>query len=183
MHSMMTGITDTLRAFGLALSLVSFGAVSAEPTLLVLDFEFIESMHDPRTVDADQNRLLMANEELRQQLASCLPLTIIDPAPAEAAITLARSRVMYLHQCNGCGEEIGRAANATYVLLPWIQKVSNLILNINAEIRDVESDTVAAVRSVDLRGNTDRGWLRGTKALANRLCELDGERLSRSAHP
>lgn len=180
---MITRKINLLYAFGLALSLVSSGAVSAQPTMLVLDFEFIESMRDPRTVDADQNRLLLANEELRKRLDACLPLKIVDPAPAEAAIALARSRVQYLHQCNGCGEEIGRAANASYVLLPWVQKVSNLILNINAEIRDVETDTVATIRSVDLRGNTDRGWLRGTKALANRLCELDGERLSRSAHP
>jgi len=180
---MITGKISVLRAFWLALSLVSSGAISAEPTLLVLDFEFIESMHDPRTIEADQNRLLLANEELRQRLESCLPLRIVDPAPAEAAITLARSRVQYLHQCNGCAEDIGRAANATYVLLPWVQKVSNLILNINAEIRDVETDTPVAVRSVDLRGNTDRGWLRATKALANRLCDLDGDRLSRSAHP
>ncbi len=171
------------RALVLALSLVSFGASSAEQTLLVLDFEFIESMRDPRTVEADQNRLLLANDELRRQLEACLPLSIIEPGPAEDTIALARSRVQYLHQCNGCGEEIGRAANATYVLLPWVQKVSNLILNINAEIRDVDTDTIAAVRSVDLRGNTDRSWLRGTKALAVRLCELDGERLSRSANP
>jgi hypothetical protein len=180
---MTTGKIGALGAFWLALSLVSSGANSAEPTLLVLEFEFIESMHDRRTVAADQNRLLLADEELRRQLESCLPLRIVDPAPAEAAIMLARGRVQYLHQCNGCGEEIGRAANARYVLLPWVQKVSNLILNINAEIRDVETDTVAAIRSVDLRGNTDRGWLRATKALAIRLCELDGDRLSRSAHP
>ncbi len=180
---MTTGRVNVCYALGLALSLIASSAISAEPTLLVLDFEFIQEMHDPRTVEADQNRLLLANEELRQRLESCLPLRFVDPAPAEAAITLARSRVQYLHQCNGCGEEIGRAANARYVLLPWVQKVSNLILNLNAQIRDVETDTVAAVRSVDLRGNTDRGWLRGTKALANRLCELDGDHLSRSAHP
>jgi len=84
--------------------------------------------------------LLLANEELRRRLESCLPLRIIDPAPAEAAIMLARSRVQYLHQCNGCAEDIGRAANADYVLLPWVQKVSNLILNINAEIRVVETN-------------------------------------------
>jgi len=180
---MIIGKSSVLRAFWVAVSLASSGAVSAEPTLLVLDFEFIESMRDPRTVEADQNRLLLANEELRQRLDTCLPLRIVDPAPAEAAITLARSRVQYLHQCNGCAEDIGRTANATYVLLPWVQKVSNLILNINAEIRDVETDTPVAVRSVDLRGNTDRGWLRGTKALANRLCDLDGDRLSRSVHP
>ncbi len=178
----MTDRISVFRASALALSLVASTSASAQSTLLVLDFEFIEDMYDPRTVKADQNRLLLANEELRKQLESCLAVSFVDRAPAEAAITLARSRVQYLHRCNGCGEDIGRAANAQYVLLPWVQKVSNLILNFNAEIRAVENDKVVAVRSVDLRGNTDRGWLRGTKALATRLCELDGDRLSRAAH-
>ncbi len=175
----MTGKCLALFAFALASGLVA-AAVSAQSTLLILDFEFIEDMRDPRTVEADQNRLQLANEEFRRRLGTCAAVSIVDRAPAHAAIRLARSRVQYLHRCNGCGEEIGRAANAQYVLLPWVQKVSNLILNFNAEVRDVETDKVVAVRSVDLRGNTDRGWLRGTKALANRLCELDGERLSRA---
>lgn len=177
----MTDRNNVLRAFALVLSLVTPAGASAQSALLVLDFEFIEEMRDPRTVEADQNRLQLANAELREQLGACLLFSIVDPASAEAAITLARSRVQYLHRCNGCGEEIGRAANVRYVLLPWVQKVSNLILNINAEIHDAENDKVVAVRSVDLRGNTDRGWLRATKALANRLCELDGDRLSRPA--
>jgi hypothetical protein len=178
----MTDRFIVFRAFVLALSLVSSAGASAESTLLILDFEFIEDMHDPRTVEADQNRLQLANQELRKQLELCPAVSFADPAPAEAAIALARSRVQYLHRCNGCGEEIGRAANAQYVLLPWVQKVSNLILNLNAEIHDVATDKVVAVRSVDLRGNTDRGWLRGTKALATRLCELDGDRLSPTVH-
>jgi hypothetical protein len=177
----MTDRSYALRAFALALSLVTPAGASAQSALLVLDFEFIEEMRDPRSVEADQNRLQIANAELRQQLESCPMFSIVDPAPAVAAITLARSRVLYLHRCNGCSEEIGRAANVQYVLLPWVQKVSNLILNVNAEIRDAENDKVVAVRSVDLRGNTDRGWLRATKALANRLCELDGDRLNRPA--
>ena len=177
----MTDKFMVFRAFVLALSLVASAGASAEATLLVLDFEFIEDMRDPRTVEADQNRLLLANEELRTRLEACAAISIVDPAPADAAITLARSRVQFLHRCNGCGEDIGRAANARHVLLPWVQRVSNLILNFNAEIRAVEDGAVVAVRSVDLRGNTDRGWLRATKALATRLCELDGDRLSRAA--
>ena len=168
-----------IRALLLAVFILSPASASAEATLVALDFEYIEEMHDPRTAEADQNRLLTANEELRQWLQSCQALEMVDDAPAEDAIALARSRVSYLYRCNGCGQEIGQAANAQYILFPWVQKVSNLILNLNAQVRDVETDVVVAVRSVDLRGNTDRGWSRATKALVQRLCELDAGRLSR----
>jgi len=136
-------------------------------------------MDDPLTAEKDQNRLALVTEELKLRMQSCPAFSIGLAGPAEAKIALARSRVAYLHRCNGCAREIGEAADVQLVLLPWVQKVSNLILNLNGEIRSVATDGVVAARSVDIRGNTDRGWLRGVKALAGRLCDLDGERLSR----
>jgi hypothetical protein len=42
-----------------------------------------------------------------------------------------------------------------------VQKVSNLILNINVYMRDAESGRMTFARSVDIRGNTDESWQRG----------------------
>jgi hypothetical protein len=42
-----------------------------------------------------------------------------------------------------------------------VQKVSNLILNINVYMEDAESGTMKFARSVDIRGNTDESWRRG----------------------
>ena len=42
-----------------------------------------------------------------------------------------------------------------------VQKVSNLILNINVYMEDAESGTMKFARSVDIRGNTDEFWRRG----------------------
>jgi Protein of unknown function (DUF2380) len=53
----------------------------------------------------------------------------------------------------------------------WVQKVSNLIININLRIEDVATGKAVFQRSVDIRGNTDLSWQRGVKALAERLAE------------
>ena len=53
----------------------------------------------------------------------------------------------------------------------WVQKVSNLILNINIQIRDVQSGLIVLTRSVDIRGNTDVSWLRGVRYLARSMEE------------
>ncbi len=151
---------------------------SAQATLVLLKFEFVEEMHDPRTAESDQNRLLLINDELSRQIEACAAFKITDEAPAQSTVTRARSRMAYLYRCNGCAAEIGAAADTQFVLFPWVQKVSNLILNVNAEIRSAATDRVVAARSVDIRGNTDRSWMRGAKALALRICELDGHRLS-----
>ena len=42
-----------------------------------------------------------------------------------------------------------------------VQKVSNLILNINVYMEDAQSGTMKFARSVDIRGNTDESWRRG----------------------
>jgi hypothetical protein len=54
-----------------------------------------------------------------------------------------------------------------------VQKVSNLILNINVRIEDAASGRVLLVRSVDLRGNTDETWRRGMAHLVQRIVEAD----------
>ena len=41
-----------------------------------------------------------------------------------------------------------------------VQKVSNLILNINIYVRDASSGATIAAMSADMRGNTDKSWSR-----------------------
>jgi len=46
-----------------------------------------------------------------------------------------------------------------------VQKVSNLILNMNVYIADVKSGRTVLTKSVDLRGNTDESWSRSLRYL------------------
>ncbi|MBM3393881.1 MAG: DUF2380 domain-containing protein, partial [Betaproteobacteria bacterium] len=57
-------------------------------------------------------------------------------------------------------------AGADYVLVGWVQKVSNLILNVNAGVREVQNGREILARSVDMRGNTDPSWQRAVTRLA-----------------
>jgi Protein of unknown function (DUF2380) len=42
-----------------------------------------------------------------------------------------------------------------------VQKVSNLILNINVYVKDAVSGKQEFVKSVDIRGDNDEAWPRG----------------------
>jgi hypothetical protein len=46
-----------------------------------------------------------------------------------------------------------------------VQKVSDLILNINLVIEDAKTGKQVAGGSVDIRGNTDESWSRGLRFL------------------
>jgi hypothetical protein len=51
-----------------------------------------------------------------------------------------------------------------------VQKVSNLILNMNIYLRDTHTGRLVTVMSADFRGNTDESWSRTTSyLLRNRL--------------
>ncbi|MGY4416090.1 hypothetical protein ACVWW4_007826 [Bradyrhizobium sp. LB7.1] len=51
-----------------------------------------------------------------------------------------------------------------------VQKVSNLIINLNIYLRDVKTGTMITAASADMRGNTDESWTRTMSYLIrNRL--------------
>ena len=155
----------------LAAALLSCAVGHASQRMVVLDFELIDELKQPGSEADDARRLAAAGVQLRTALAGCTSAQLVEPSRAAQPVARLRSQIAYLHRCNGCAADIGPAAGADLVLFPWVQKVSNLILNVNAEVRSAASDAVVAVRSVDMRGNTDRSWERAVAALARRLCE------------
>ena len=60
----------------------------------------------------------------------------------------------------------------------WVQKVSNLILNLNLRVEDVASGRMLFQRSVDIRGNTDLSWRRGATALVGLLVDQSSQDVS-----
>jgi hypothetical protein len=115
---------------------------------------------------AHQTRLRMIEAELRQGLEASGRFELVDVAPAADQIAAAG----VLWSCNGCEVGIARELNADLVLLGWVQKVSNLILNINLRIRVVATRAPVFASSVDIRGDTDASWRHGIRyLLKNRL--------------
>jgi hypothetical protein len=72
--------------------------------------------------------------------------------------------------------QVARQLGVQQVGVCWVQKVSNLILNINLRVEDVASGGTVFQRSVDIRGNTDQSWLHGVTALIA-LLAADAARL------
>ena len=71
--------------------------------------------------------------------------------------------------CNGCEVAIAHDLGARYALTGEVQKVSNLILNLNLVLRDAQSGTILRAGVVDIRGNTDESWRRGFSYLLRNI--------------
>lgn len=89
--------------------------------------------------------------------------TLVDVAPVRERV----ARVDSIRGCNGCEVDMARSLGADQVAYGWVQKVSNLILNVNFVIEDVRTGELLRAESVDIRGNTDESWTRGLRYLLN----------------
>ncbi len=61
----------------------------------------------------------------------------------------------------GCERGFAKQAGADWAAWGTVQKVSELILNINLYMEDASTGKLEFVKSVDIRGNTDESWRRG----------------------
>ena len=117
----------------------------------------------------EQHRLTALDAELRDMLIKSKCCSIVD-----IATVATQAQDMQMQNCNGCEIGLARQVGARISITGWVQKVSNLILNINLVARNVATGNVIGAGSVDIRGNTDESWLRGLSyLLRNRLHPAD----------
>jgi len=139
-------------------------------TIAILDFDLVDDQRELSPATVEYQRLDAIRDQLQVEFAKNGLYRIVDRAPAAELIKMHQSKSQ-LHECNGCELNIARALHADRVLIGWVQKVSNLILNINIQIEDVATGAVLLNKSVDLRGNTDETWRRGISFLVKSMVD------------
>jgi Protein of unknown function (DUF2380) len=137
-----------------------------EPKIAVFDFEFVDTSIEGATngprID-EGARLARLDREIRQRLAQSRRAEVLD-----VASVADRTHARNLRTCGGCDVAFASELGARYSITGWVQKVSNLILNMNVVVRDVGTGEVILSKSVDLRGNTDESWSRALDWLVDR---------------
>lgn len=136
-------------------------ARAAEPVpTAVFDFQLVDTSPAPPTPE-ELDRTRRLGDALRTALAGTGQYRIVDIAPLHAKIAGGPE----IRDCNGCERDYAKTLHAKLAVIGWVQKVSNLILNINIVIEDAETGKRLKMGSVDIRGNTDESWSRGLKFL------------------
>src|SRR5262245_42879795 len=151
------------RRIAVALALVPLlllpGPAAAAPrSVAVFEFELIDSSLEGAMNGArgdEQARLENTSQRLRQKLAESGRFAIVDISPVAA-----EARANNLQACGGCDVRLAKQIGADLAITGTVQKVSNLILNMNIYVRDTASGQLAAAASADFRGNTDESWSR-----------------------
>jgi hypothetical protein len=134
-------------------------AALAETKVAVFSFELIDSSLDGEMLGVnkdEQARLQSMAPRVSAYLKDKKGYTPVDlSAMAEAA---GHSN---LQNCGNCDIKMAKTAGADLSVTGTVQKVSNLILNVNLYVRDVATGKLVAAGSADIRSNTDDSWHRG----------------------
>jgi hypothetical protein len=137
------------------------GVVSAAtddiPQVAFLGFQLINTSPEP-TSPAENQRIRMLDDLFQQKLNASGRFKVV-PIPPDLRKEIAAGPE--ISNCNGCQRDWARKVGADWAAWDAVQKVSNLILNINVYMEDVRAGKPQFVKSVDIRGNSDESWRRG----------------------
>jgi hypothetical protein len=165
-HSLRLGARLAFSLFiAILTSLCSFSALGGAdvPSVAFLGVRLINDNEglDP-TSDAERNRVAALEKQFTSALADSGQYTIV-PVPDDIRVQIAKGQP--IGACGGCDVAFGKQLGAERVAWVTVQKVSNLILNMNVYMADVATDKMTYIKSVDIRGNTDESWSRSMKYL------------------
>ena len=140
---------------------VSAAPCRAEPErIAIFDPVFINSSPTPTTPE-EEARLADFGARLRADVQISGAFTPVDTAP----VALELQKIKDITACNGCEVDLAKNLGARYAMVAWVQKISNLILNMSFRIVDTRDGAILRGGSVDIRGNDDVSWTRGEKYL------------------
>ena len=140
-------------------------AAPSEPakSVALLNVQFLNDHEDLEpTTGAERARLALIASLFKAKLEASGRYRFL-PVPADAAAKISAGPEV--GACGGCEFGYGKALGADDVAWIVVQKVSDLILNINVYMADVAAGKLAFVHSVDIRGNTDESWSHGVTYL------------------
>jgi hypothetical protein len=170
--ALMRGVRVLCVCIGGACFMLAAASAHAEPvSIAVMNCALIDdnaAYNDAEINRIQQARIDMISNAMRAQLDASQRYRIADNS--RAAELIARlDATQDLTSCDSCARQVGGELGVEQVGICWVQKVSNLILNLNLRVEDVASGKTLFQRSVDIRGNTDLSWRRGATALVGLL--------------
>ena len=124
--------------------------------LLGLEFKNDNEGLDP-TSDAERARQIKTKDVFKSLLEASGLYKFV---PVTDEVKTKMDAGQQVGTCGGCELDYGKELGVDAVAWIEVQKVSNLILNMNVYMAGVSDPKYNYLHSVDIRGNTDETWTR-----------------------
>jgi hypothetical protein len=157
----MRSSTKRNASYLVAVIIAAFTSVSAEADdttgVAFFGFVLINTSLEP-TKPIEEARLKMLDVFLQEALSASGRFKFVTvPPELQKQITAGAG----IQNCNGCERDVANRIGADWAAWGTVQKVSNLILNVNLYMEDAKTGKLEFAKSVDIRGNTDESWRHG----------------------
>lgn len=146
---------------------VGFGmspAIAADPKSTAMLGVFLQNDNEgyEPTSDAERARMEALETQFKSMLEGSGDYTFVPMTPE---IKAQIDKGQMVGECGGCEIGYGKALGASKIAWVRVQKISNLIMNLNVYIADVATNRMLFLHSVDIRGNSDESWNRSMSYL------------------
>jgi hypothetical protein len=131
----------------------------AAKTVAFLGVQFLNDHEDLEPTTAAERARLASIEDLFKSELEASGRYSFAPIAADVAAKIAAGPE--IGSCGGCEFDYGKQIGGDFAAWIVVQKVSDLILNINVYMADVAARKLTFVHSVDIRSNTNESWTRG----------------------
>lgn len=155
---LMRTIMAQLLIVGFAIAAATSPAMAASKTVAFLGVHLQNDneMYEP-TSNAERTRMANTEMEFVKALDDSGSYKVL-PTPHEVRARIEAGQT--IGDCGGCELDFGKEIGGDVVAWINVQKVSNLILNMNVFMADAATGKRIFAHSVDIRGNTDETWAR-----------------------
>jgi len=138
-------------------------------SLLVLDFEIIDTSNEPVDQRAEHaRRLAQARDAITSGLAARQTYNVVDRASIQSDLDQILKQ-SYLRTCNGCEVTLAKKAGADLVMTGVVNKVSTLILSMGVSITRASDGDLVYHQGFDFRGDNDQSYARAAKFFTERI--------------
>jgi hypothetical protein len=165
-----------LRAAALAMCLTAglVSSASAEPKTVAFLNVHLQNDNEgyQPTSDAEKARMTALEKSFKKQLEATGDYKFV---PLSDALREKIAKGQAVGTCGGCEAQYGKEAGADEVAWIRVQKVSNLILNLNVYMERSSDGKTLYEKSVDMRGNDDESWARSLDYLLKNYFKVSSQ--------
>jgi len=154
--------------FGLLVAPLAPASESSPITIVVFPFELVDTSLQGELEgksERDLQNLEAAGARVRELLEESPRYRVVGTEAAARIFQESQGQFHRFYKCKSCSLKAARELGADRVLVGWVQKVSNLILNLTIRVQDSDSGDVVAGGWTSLRGNTEAMWRRSAERL------------------
>lgn len=163
MRNIFAGLVLALVSTVVAGQIVSANAKANPPHLAFLGLRFMNDNEKFEPTTAQERARISTTEKQFVSAVANSGTYVITPLTDAVREKIASGQPV--GSCGGCEATYGEELHADRVAWMTVQKVSNLILNMNLYVADPQTDKFTFIKSVDIRDNTDESWSRSLKYL------------------